>query len=221
MPNKKQAARQQSGQQTKPNRRPLIITILAIFAVLVVGLTVGVVCADDDLIHETVYVQIDIADYGTITAELYGEIAPITVTNFVNLANEGFYDNLTFHRVIYGFMMQGGDPWGNGMGGSDKTIKGEFSANGVENNIAHTRGVLSMARSARYDSASSQFFIMHQDAPSLDGLYAAFGRVLTGMEVVDAVCIKTLVVDNNGTVPDMYQPVITSIRQIEKPADAE
>lgn len=163
------------------------------------------------------YVQIDVKDYGVITAELYADIAPITVTNFVNLVNEGFYDNLTFHRIISGFMIQGGDPLGNGTGGSENKITGEFSANGIANSLSHTRGVLSMARSNNYNSASSQFFIMHEDTKSLDGSYAAFGQVISGMEVVDAICENTPVEDGNGTVAKANQPVITSIRTIEKP----
>ena len=165
----------------------------------------------------TDYVEINIEDYGTITAELYGGIAPITVENFLKLADEGFYDGLTFHRIISGFMIQGGDPLGNGMGGSDENIKGEFDANGVTNNLSHTRGVLSMARSQLYDSASSQFFIMHTDADYLDGQYAAFGRVISGIEVVDAICGSTPVTDGNGSVAAENQPVISSIRRIEKP----
>lgn len=166
----------------------------------------------------TDYVQIDIQNYGTITAELYGNAAPITVANFMKLVDEGFYDGLTFHRIISGFMIQGGDPLGNGTGGSEEKIKGEFKANGVENNIAHDRGVLSMARSQAFDSASSQFFIMHQKAPHLDGQYAAFGRVLTGIEIVDSICENTPVADGNGTVLAANQPVITGITRIEKPA---
>lgn len=158
---------------------------------------------------------IEVKDYGTIEVELYGEAAPITVENFVKLVKEGFYDGLTFHRVISGFMIQGGDPNGNGTGGSDATIKGEFSSNGVENNIKHERGVLSMARSSANDSASSQFFIMHEEAPHLDGEYAAFGKVTNGMDVVDAVCEKVTVEDNNGTVAKENQPVITSIKIIK------
>ena len=161
----------------------------------------------------TDYVEINIENYGTVTAELYGGIAPITVENFLKLTDEGFYDGLTFHRIISGFMIQGGDPMGNGMGGSDENIKGEFQANGVENNLSHTRGVLSMARSQMYDSASSQFFIMHADADYLDGQYAAFGRVLSGIEVVDAICETTPVTDGNGSVAAENQPVITSIRR--------
>ena len=127
-----------------------------------------------------------------ITLELYPDIAPITVENFVNLANDGFYDGLTFHRIIPGFMIQGGCPLGNGTGGPGHNIKGEFLANGVVNNLKHTRGVISMARSQAYNSAGSQFFIMHEDAPHLDGQYAAFGKVVSGMEAVDKIAnVKT------------------------------
>ena len=124
---------------------------------------------------------------GTITAELYPEIAPNTVNNFISLINKGFYDGLMFHRVIKGFMIQGGDPDGVGTGGPGYSIKGEFAINGVENNLKHTAGVLSMARSMMPDSAGSQFFIMHKDAPHLDGQYAAFGKVTDGMDTVNAI----------------------------------
>lgn len=124
---------------------------------------------------------------GTITAELYPEIAPNTVNNFISLINNGFYDGLIFHRVIKGFMIQGGDPDGVGTGGPGYSIKGEFAINGVENNLKHTAGVLSMARSMMPDSAGSQFFIMHKDAPHLDGQYAAFGKVTDGMDTVNAI----------------------------------
>ena len=123
----------------------------------------------------------------TMTAELYPETAPQTVENFIDLINEHFFDGLIFHRVIKGFMIQGGDPSGTGMGGSKKTIKGEFESNGFRNDLKHTRGVLSMARTMDPDSASSQFFIMHQDAPHLDGQYAAFGKVIDGIETVDEI----------------------------------
>ena len=150
-------------------------------------------------------------DYGTIKVELDADTAPITVTNFVKLADSGFYDDLTFHRVLSGFMIQGGDPNGNGTGGSDETIKGEFSDNGVENNISHERGVISMARATDYDSASSQFFIMHADATYLDGQYAAFGHVTDGMGIVDNICNDTPTQDSNGSVASEDQPVIESI----------
>ena len=167
---------------------------------------------------EDCYIQIEIADYGTIVAELYSDVAPITVENFLKLVDSGFYDGLTFHRIISGFMIQGGDPNGNGTGGSSQRIKGEFKANGVNNTLLHDRGVLSMARSQAYDSASSQFFIMHEAAPHLDGSYAAFGKVLSGMEVVDAICNSVPVTDRNGSVAKADQPVITSIKRVAKPA---
>ena len=163
----------------------------------------------------THHAEIDIQDYGTITVELDGDIAPITVQNFMDLANDGFYDGLTFHRIIAGFMMQGGDHNGNGTGGSENTIKGEFSANGVENSLSHTRGAISMARSQAYDSASSQFFICHADSTFLDGQYACFGYVTDGMDVVDAVCEAAQPTDGNGTIPADQQPVITAIRVID------
>ena len=132
-------------------------------------------------------IRIEMEDGGVIELELYPDIAPLTAANFEKLAKEGFYDGLIFHRVISGFMIQGGDPTGTGMGGSKEKIKGEFEANGCPNALSHKRGVISMARSQNYDSASSQFFIMHQDAPHLDGQYAAFGQVTEGMDVVDAI----------------------------------
>ena len=160
----------------------------------------------------THHAEIEIQDYGTITVELDGDAAPITVQNFMDLANAGFYDGLTFHRIISGFMMQGGDPNGNGTGGSENTIKGEFSANGVENPLSHTRGAISMARAQDPDSASSQYFICHADSTFLDGQYACFGYVTDGMDVVDAVCEAAQPTDDNGTIPADQQPVITAIR---------
>ena len=180
---------------------------------------------------------IKVKDYGEITVELDSKAAPITVKNFVSLVNAKFYDGLTFHRIIDGFMIQGGDPNGDGTGGSDKKIKGEFSANGVNNTLKHERGVISMARSgsayeqylsagyklsnlpdevkkdiqSAFNSASSQFFIMHKTSPHLDGNYAAFGKVTNGMDIVDALATKTPVTDSNGTVSAKNQPVIESI----------
>ena len=174
---------------------------------------------------------------GTITVALDSEAAPITVQNFIDLAKDGFYNGLTFHRIMKGFMMQGGDPKGDGTGGSKTQIKGEFLANGVNNTLSHKRGVISMARSgsvyeqylaAGYklsdlpeeaasdieramNSASSQFFIMHQDAPHLDGNYAAFGQVTQGMDIVDAICENAVNTDNNGSVPENKRPYIMSI----------
>ena len=161
------------------------------------------------------HIEIQVKDYGTIKAELDGDAAPITVANFLKLAESGFYDGLTFHRIIDGFMIQGGDPKGNGTGGADKTIKGEFSQNGVENKLSHVRGTLSMARSQDMDSASSQFFIVQSDCTYLDGQYAAFGTVTEGMELVDKICKDTPVQDNNGTVSAADQPVIESIKVID------
>lgn len=166
---------------------------------------------NEDLLSGNHYAVIDVKDYGIIKVELNADAAPITVTNFVKLAKEGFYDGLTFHRIINGFMIQGGDPNGNGTGGSDETIKGEFSNNGVENPLKHTRGAISMARSQDNDSASSQFFIMHQTTESLDGDYAVFGYVYEGMDVVDKIATTVPVTDNNGTVEAQNQPVINSI----------
>ena len=159
----------------------------------------------------TYYADIDIADYGLITIQLDQTAAPITCANFVELAESGFYDGLTFHRIIAGFMMQGGDPSGNGTGGSDNNIVGEFSTNGYENDLSHKRGVVSMARAQAPDSASSQFFICHEDSEFLDGQYAAFGVVTEGLDVVDAVCESAEPTDNNGTIPADAQPVITSV----------
>lgn len=161
------------------------------------------------------HAKIKVKNYGTIEVELDGATAPITVANFIKLVNEKFYDGLTFHRIISGFMIQGGDPLGNGTGGSDETIKGEFSSNGVENNISHKRGVISMARSSDPDSASSQFFIMHQDSTFLDGEYAAFGKVTKGMSVVDKICEDATPTDGNGTIEKADQPVIESIRMVD------
>lgn len=144
--------------------------------------------------------EIKVKNYGSIKLKLDANTAPITVSNFVGLANEGFYNGLTFHRIIKGFMIQGGDPNGDGTGGSKQTIKGEFSANGVDNPLKHTRGVISMARSQSYDSASSQFFIMHEDTSSLDGQYAAFGCAYSGMDIVDKICDDVKTEDSNGTV---------------------
>lgn len=165
--------------------------------------------------HVYHHVEIAIKDYGTVKVELDATVAPITVENFVKLAGEGFYDGLTFHRIIKGFMIQGGSPNGTSVGGSGETIKGEFSANGVDNKLSHTRGAISMARSSKNDSASSQFFIVHEDNVFLDGKYACFGYVTEGMEVVDAICEAVPVEDDNGTVLKENQPVIESVKVID------
>ena len=161
------------------------------------------------------HVEITIADYGTVSVELDADVAPVSVANFLNLASDGFYDGLTFHRIMTGFMIQGGDPMGNGRGGYDTNIKGEFALNGVENNLSLTRGAISMARTSEYDSASSQFFIVHEDSTFLDGQYACFGYVTEGIEVVDAICEAVPAVDDNGTVEKENQPVIESVKVID------
>ncbi|MDD3416084.1 MAG: peptidylprolyl isomerase [Lachnospiraceae bacterium] len=161
------------------------------------------------------HVEIEVKDYGTISLELDAEQAPISVTNFTELAKAGFYDGLTFHRIISGFMIQGGDPNGDGTGGAKQTIKGEFTNNGVENSLSHVRGAISMARSLDYDSASSQFFIVHQDSLSLDGDYAVFGYVTEGMEFIDTICEAVSVEDANGTVKPENQPIINAVRVID------
>lgn len=161
------------------------------------------------------HAEIVIKDFGTVKVELDGDTAPITVQNFMDLANAGFYDGLTFHRIMEGFMIQGGDPNGDGTGGSEKTIKGEFSANGVNNDISHKKGVISMARAQDPDSASSQFFIVQEDSEFLDGQYAAFGHVTEGMEFVDIIAKEAKPIDDNGTIPKEEQPVIETIKIID------
>lgn len=162
------------------------------------------------------HAEIVIAEYGKLELELDADVAPITVTNFVNLVKKGFYNGLTFHRIMSGFMIQGGDPNGDGTGGSEETIKGEFKSNGVENTMSHKRGVISMARTQNDpDSASSQFFIVQADSDFLDGDYAAFGKVTAGMDIVDKICQSVQPIDNNGTVPADQQPKITAIKVID------
>ncbi len=157
------------------------------------------------------HAEITVQDYGVIKVELDEGVAPITVENFVALAQKGFYNGLTFHRIIDGFMIQGGDPQGDGFGGSGRTIKGEFEENGVKNPISHVKGVISMARGDELDSASSQFFITVADSVFLDGHYAAFGKVTEGMGVVSRIAKEAQPIDNNGTIPPEAQPVIESI----------
>lgn len=159
-------------------------------------------------------VEIKVKDYGTIVVDLYGNLAPITVNNFLKLVNEKFYDGLTFHRIISGFMIQGGAP--KSSSSEVETIKGEFAANGIENNLEHKRGVISMARTNVPDSASSQFFIMHADYPSLNGQYASFGMVRSGLDVVDKIAENNYTFENsNGFVVESQQPVIESIREVK------
>ena len=167
---------------------------------------------DNSLLKGKHDVVITVKDYGVIELELDADVAPITVTNFIDLVKDKFYDGLTFHRIMDGFVIQGGDPEGNGTGGSKNTIKGEFSSNGVENNISHKRGVISMARSQDNNSASSQFFIVQEDSTFLDGQYAAFGKVTKGMDVVDKIAKDAEPIDDNGTIPKDKQPVIEKIR---------
>lgn len=169
----------------------------------------------EELLSGKHHIEITIQDMGVIAVELDADSAPITVTNFVNLAQDGFYDGLAFHRIMNGFMMQGGDPLGDGTGGSEERITGEFSDNGIENNLSHTRGAISMARAQDYNSARSQFFIVHQDSAFLDGQYAAFGYVTDGMDIVDEICENTTGQDSNGIVPVENRPIIEKIVVID------
>ena len=162
-------------------------------------------------------VTIEMEDGGTIKAELYPEIAPNTVNNFISLVKQGFYDGIIFHRVIPGFMIQGGDPKGVGSGGPGYCIKGEFRANGFKNELLHSRGVLSMARTMAPNSAGSQFFIMHEDAPHLDGQYAAFGKVLEGMEVVDAIANTRRGPNDKPLTPQVMKKVTVETFGVEYP----
>ena len=174
--------------------------------------TTELISADPIGIH---HAEIEIKDYGTVSVELDGDTAPITVQNFMDLAKAGFYDGLTFHRIIDGFMIQGGDPNGDGTGGSGTNIPGEFASNGYANNIAHAKGVISMARAQDPDSASSQFFIMVEEAPYLDGQYAAFGHVTEGQDIVDKIAADAVPLDDNGTIARENQPVITSVKIVD------
>ena len=170
---------------------------------------------DDEVsidLTKTYYADIDIQDHGTITVKLEADDAPITVDNFVNLAQSGFYNGLTFHRIIEDFMMQGGCPQGNGLGGADKDIVGEFPENGYNNTLKHTRGAISMARSSHPDSGSSQFFIVHKTSDFLDGKYAVFGYVTEGMDIVDTICEEAEPIDGDGAIARSQQPVINSIK---------
>ena len=193
-------------------KKMLMLAVLLLSLVLTAcGKDQGKSGAEAKLLSGKHNVEIHIKDKGIITVELDADSAPITVTNFVKLAEKGFYEGLTFHRIINGFMMQGGDPKGNGTGGAEEKIKGEFASNGVKNSLSHTRGTISMARSKEMNSASSQFFIMHQDSTGLDGDYAAFGHVTEGMDIVDDICENTTGQDYNGVVPVENRPVIEKI----------
>ncbi len=192
--------------------KKLKILLLLLFVSIFMTGCLGDEPEDNSLLKGKHDIIITVKDYGNIELELDADIAPITVTNFINLVKDKFYDGLTFHRIMDGFMIQGGDPQGNGTGGSKNTIKGEFSSNGVNNNISHKRGVISMARSQDNDSASSQFFIVQEDSTFLDGNYAAFGKVTKGMDVVDKIAEDAEPTDDNGTIPKEKQPIIEKIR---------
>ena len=192
---------------------PILLSFLLIIFVSGCGEETDNSKLKEDKITGTHHATITVEKFGEIEIELYGDKAPITVKNFMDLANDGFYDGLTFHRIIENFMIQGGCPKGDGTGDSGQNIKGEFANNGVENDISHVRGVISMARGG-YDnnSGSCQFFIVHQDSPHLDGDYAAFGKVTKGMDVVDKIATETEVYGGNGEVMSYHQPVIQTIK---------
>lgn len=192
------------------------IKMISVFTIIIISVFLLIVTANQTQAKDNYIVEINIKNYGTLQLELYPKIAPKTVENFINLVNEEFYNGLTFHRIIDGFMIQGGDPKANGTGGSSKTIQGEFALNGFKNTLSHKRGVISMARSDDYNSASSQFFIMHKDNERLDGLYAAFGKVIKGIEIIDKIAQNTPVEDDNGTVLKSNQPIIEYIKIIDK-----
>ncbi len=195
----------------------ILFSILLVVAVIITGCDIGTVKKEEKVkdMSKIHHVKMEIEHYGTVEIELDGNEAPITVDNFIKLVNEKYYDGLTFHRNIEGFMAQGGD--GSLKGKKEvASIKGEFKSNGVNNTIKHTRGVISMARTSfSKDSASSQFFIVQKDAPHLDGDYAAFGHVTSGMEAIDNLLANTPVQDDNGTTLPKDQPVIISIRVID------
>lgn len=187
----------------------LIIIFVLIFIIMSCYLTGKNTKKQDNYLSGIYKVQIKVKEYGVIDLELDADNTPITVTNFIDLVKSGYYDGLKFHRIIDGFMMQGG------AGEARKSIKGEFSNNGIENKISHVRGTISMARSSEYDSGSTQFFIVQSDSTYLDGNYAAFGRVTNGMDIVDKICKFAKVIDNNGTVEEDNQPVIEYIKVID------
>ena len=211
--NKKPLNKKQQAEAEKQKRTAIVMIIIG--AVVALAIIAGILiqsCQDSKKAKSHVFADIKIRDYGTITVELDPSEAPVTVENFVKLAEAGFYNGVTFHRIMKDFMMQGGDPTGTGGGGSGENIIGEFAANGHVNNLSHTRGAISMARNSySMDSASSQFFIVQKDSPHLDGQYACFGYVTEGMDVVDAVCNEAQPIDNNGTIAADQQPVIESV----------
>lgn len=212
----KNAKKKKRSAPKKPERRSHTGLILGIALALAAVTLAAVLLLRGRSGRSTLHhVELEVQNYGTITMELDASAAPKTVENFLKLAESGFYDGLTFHRIIDGFMIQGGDPRGDGTGGSDETVVGEFAENGVENPISHVRGTVSMARSSDKNSASSQFFIVQTDSTYLDGQYAAFGHVTDGMDIVDAICKNTRTTDRNGTVAPENQPVITAVRVLD------
>ena len=194
--------------------KKLIIPIVVIAFILIYCFTSGNKQEEggEELMTGKHNVLISVQGYGDIKLELDADVAPISVTNFITLASQGFYNGTTFHRIMKGFMIQGGN--GEPLGRHANNIKGEFTANGVQNNISHVRGVISMARADDMNSGSSQFFIVHKDSLFLDGKYAGFGHVTEGMEVVDAIAENARPIDNNGTIPTAAQPVISSVTVI-------
>ena len=209
------------------NRKILIVTLILMMVLCASGCSKkketvkpvdGVLTKDNitNLQKGKHHAEIEVMDYGTIKVELDADKAPVSVTNFINLAKDKFYDGLTFHRIIKGFVIQGGDPDGNGTGGSDNPIIGEFKNNGIDNDLSHKRGALSMARTGNdNNSATSQFFIVHKEAPHLNVDYAVFGYVTEGMDIVDSICEKVKVQDGNGTVEPEEQPTIKSIKILD------
>ncbi len=193
----------------------LAFALCSCLLVCLCGCQSGLPYEKDEKLYGNHTAVMTIKDYGEVKIELYGDIAPVTVANFVRLINDGFYDGLTFHRAIEGYMIQGGDPNGDGTGNSAPRIYGEFKNNRFENDLSHTRGVISMARSRDYNSASCQFFIMLGDEPRLDGDYAAFGKVVEGMDVIDSVMASIKTVGSNGEVAPKDQPIIEKIEILE------
>lgn len=195
--------------------KPFIFTVCLCLAVCLCGCESGLPYEKEEKLFGTHTAVMTIKDYGEVKLELYGDIAPVTVANFVKLVNKGFYDNLTFHRAVDGYIIQGGDPSGDGSGNSATRIFGEFKNNRFENNLSHTRGVISMARARDYNSASCQFFIMLGDEKRLDGDYAAFGKVVEGMDVIDMIVASIKTVGANGEINPDNQPIIEKIIMLE------
>ncbi len=195
--------------------KPLIISLCLLIAICLCGCESGLPYEKEEKLYGTHTAVMTIKDFGEVKIELYGDIAPVTVANFVKLINKGFYDGLTFHRAIEDYMLQGGDPNGDGTGNSATRIFGEFKSNRFENKLSHTRGVISMARARDYNSASCQFFIMLADETRLDGDYAAFGKVVEGMDIIDNVVKSIKTVGTNGEIATKDQPIIEKITMLE------